>query len=104
MAMIELYKDNELIFKKNGMLKDKFYIFDNIKYDYINNILIREDDDFKYCLNFNEKEAIVTIKQNNFNLDLSLEIKSINLNKNLHEIIYKIESDESKENKIIVFL
>ena len=102
MAKIELFKNEELVLTKTGLLENEYYIFDNIKYDFQNNILVREDDNFKYCLDFKENSAEIIIKENNYNLDLKINVINILIDDNFHEITYNIESEDVIKNKIII--
>lgn len=104
MYKLKLYKNNELVFEKTGTKKDDFYVFENINYNPEELILIREDNNFKYLLDFKNGEAIVTLKEKNLEVKLNIKVVNVNNNEMLHEIIYNIESDELSENKIIVEL
>lgn len=102
MYKLKLYKNNELVFEKNGTKKDDFYVFENIDYNPEELILIREDNNFKYLLDFKNGEAIVTLKEKNLEIKLNIKVINVNNNEMVHEITYNIESDELSENKIIV--
>lgn len=104
MYKLKLYKNNELVFEKNGTKKDDIYVFENINYNPEELILIREDNNFKYLLDFKNGEAIVTLKEKKLEIKLDIKVVNVNNNDMLHEIIYNIESDELSENKIIVEL
>ena len=104
MYKLKLYKNNELVFEKNGTKKDDIYAFENINYNPEELILIREDNNFKYLLDFKNGEAIITLKEKNLEIKLDIKVVNVNNNEMLHEIIYNIESDELSENKIIVEL
>ncbi len=102
MYKLKLYKNNELVFEKTGTKKDDFYVFENIDYNPEELILIREDNNFKYLLDFKNGEAIVTLKEKNLEIKLNIKVINVNNNEMVHEITYNIESDELSENKIIV--
>lgn len=102
MYKLKLYKNNELVFEKTGTKKDDFYVFENIDYNPEELILIREDNNFKYLLDFKNGEAIVTLKEKNLEIKLNIKVINVNNNEMFHEITYNIESDELSENKIIV--
>lgn len=102
MYKLKLYKNNELVFEKIGTKKDDFYVFENIDYNPEELILIREDNNFKYLLDFKNGEAIVTLKEKNLEIKLNIKVINVNNNEMVHEITYNIESDELSENKIIV--
>ena len=104
MYKLKLYKNNELVFEKKGTKKEDIYVFENINYNPEELILIREDNNFKYLLDFKNGEAIVTLKEKNLEIKLNIKVVNVNNNEMLHEIIYNIESDELSENKIIVEL
>lgn len=102
MYKLKLYKNNELVFEKTGTKKEDFYVFENIDYNPEELILIREDNNFKYLLDFKNGEAIVTLKEKNLEIKLNIKVINVNNNEMVHEITYNIESDELSENKIIV--
>ena len=102
MYKLKLYKNNELVFEKTETKKDDFYVFENIDYNPEELILIREDNNFKYLLDFKNGEAIVTLKEKNLEIKLNIKVINVNNNEMVHEITYNIESDELSENKIIV--
>jgi hypothetical protein len=102
MAVIKLFKNEDLVFSKEGNLKDNLFIFENITYDKVNNILIREDADFKYVLDFKKSVATITLKVQNYYLDIKLKTLLMELDDNYHKIVYNIESDEELSNVLEV--
>lgn len=100
MVKIKLFKDDELVLEKDGIIENNSYIFDNITYIPAKNILIREDDNFKYLLDFKNNNATVTIKQNNFSLNLIINTNDIKISNNCHKIYYTIESDDLINNRV----
>ena len=103
MANIKLYKNDDLVFEKRGVLLEDKYVFENIFYDYGNNILVRENDDFKYLLDFKNKIASVELKAHNYSLDLKINTISMDLNDTKHIITYSIESEDNAVNILEVF-
>lgn len=104
MNKLRLYKNNNIVFEKDATIKDNKVLAENITY-YINeSILVREDDNFKYELNFKDNNALVLIKEKNYSLNLLLETKEITHNDQTITIIYKIESDIENVNKIEIIL
>lgn len=104
MNKIKLYKNNNLVFEKEGTKTNNIFEFENIRFDNLNNILIREDENFKYELDFKNNNAVVIIKSQNYTLNLLLTTKEIIKKENKVIIIYNIESDENSENKIEIEL
>lgn len=100
MPKIKLFKDEKLILEKTGIKDKDNYIFDNIVYNSKDINLIREDDNFKYLLDFKNNTATVTIKQNNYSLDLILNTTDIKRNNKNHKIYYTIESDDLINNRV----
>ena len=43
MSKIKLYKNNSLVFEKDGNINDNIFEVENIKVDLLNHILYRED-------------------------------------------------------------
>ena len=103
MIKIFLYKNNELVLEKEGLLQDNNYIFDNIIYSFIDLTLIREDDNFKYVIDFANENATVTIKENNYSLNIKVKVVDIIKEESYHEIKYNIESEELIENKLVIY-
>ena len=50
MSKIKLYKNNSLVFEKDGNINDNIFEVENIKVDLLNHILYREDASYKYTL------------------------------------------------------
>ncbi len=102
MLKIELIKNGDIVFTKEGFKEKEILWFENISYDPEKYILIREDDNFKYTLDFLKEEAIVLLKEKNFELRLDLKVMSLDVSDIAHTIVYNIESDDDIQNKIIV--
>lgn len=100
MANIKLYKDNKLVLDKDGNKVNDLYTFDNITYAKEKNILTREDENFCFYLDFNNETSKITIKENNYELNINLEVKEKKLSTKKHEIVYNIQSEENIENKV----
>ena len=100
-------KNNERIIEENNINcitnKDKtIFKIDGIKYTYLNNIIIKEDENHIITLDFNERKCIIYLKE--INNTLVLEIKNIKIkkDKNIIKIEYKIESEENTHNIISI--
>lgn len=102
MAKIELYKNCKKVLEKDGNQKENLYYFDNIIYNPTTKTLIREDNNFKYFIDFDNSFSEVTIKENNYSLNIKIVIVNLIINKNIHEISYNIESEATIENKIVI--
>lgn len=100
MIKIKLFKNDELVLEKEGILEDNIFLFDNISYNKDNLVLVREDDNFKFSLDFKQNKAEVLIKENDYQLDLKLETKDKNISDDCHKIYYNIESEEVINNKL----
>lgn len=102
MLKIELIKNGKTVFEKFGIRENEKLKFENISYDPSLYILTREDDNFKYTLDFSNEEAIVLLKEKNFELKLNLKVINLDVFDSVHEIVYNIESDDEIQNKIVV--
>ena len=81
MAKIKLYKNDNLVLEHDGDIQDNnLLVFENIVYDPEKFILIRENDDFKFELDFKCSLAIITLKKE--------------IGNDSHKIYYNIESEE----------
>lgn len=91
-------KINDYIIKNIGIIdNDILKVKDdetNLEYDYKNNILIRENKEYKIILDFNKKQVIYNIKdiKNKFSNKLVI-LKLTNYNKQVN-INYQIEEEE----------
>ena len=97
---LNLYKNRKLELSIKGKKENNFLIFDNIIYDIENNILIREDNEFKYIMDFKNKEVNIELKDYGKSLNMDIKIIKMELNLKKHLIIYSIESDDLIENKL----
>ena len=97
---LNLYKKRKLELSIKGKKENNFLIFDNIIYDIENNILIREDNEFKYIMDFKNKEVNIELKDYGKSLNMDIKIIKMELNLKKHLIIYSIESDDLIENKL----
>lgn len=104
MVKINLFKNEKLVLSKAGKLEDRDCIFENIVYNLDNYILTREDDSFKYQLDFNNEQAFVTIKDKDYVLDLKIKVISKVISDEVHKISYEIESENKISNVIEVIL
>jgi hypothetical protein len=102
MAEIKLYKNGELVFTKTGKEDKGIFIFDNIMYDSMNCLLIKEDNSFKYTLDFKNSTSEITLKENDYKLNLKLRVTNMKLDKSTHNIYYNIESEKLIKNNIII--
>ena len=103
MSKIKLYKNNSLVFEKDGNINDNIFEVENIKVDLLNHILYREDASYKYTLDYKQNNANIELKEHNCNLNLLLETKSILKNDEYLRIIYSIESEEKIDNILEIY-
>ena len=95
MAKIKLYKNDNLVLEHDGDIQDNnLLVFENIVYDPEKFILIRENDDFKFELDFKCSLAIITLKKEGHSLDLNLSNVKKEIGNESHKIYYNIESEE----------
>lgn len=104
MNKIILYKNNNIVFEKNAIIENNILKVDNIIFDIEKCILTREDDNFKYELDFKNNNALVLMKSNNYSLNLLLDTKEIMTTKDKITIKYYIESDDKISNQIDIIL
>lgn len=104
MNKIILYKNNNIVFEKTGTIKNNIFQVDNINFDIEKCILTREDDNFKYELDFQNNNALVIMKLNNYSLNLILDTKEIIKTNEKITIKYYIESDDKISNQIDIIL
>lgn len=102
MNKLKLYKNENLVFEKEGKIENNIFYTDNIQLDLKNYILIREDQEFKYELNYNNNKANITLKEQNYNITIGINTKSIILTEKYLEIKYSIETEEEVNNIIIL--
>lgn len=103
MSKIKLYKNNSLVFEKDGNINDNIFEVENIKVDLLNHILYRENDSFKYTLDYKQNNANIELKEQNYTLNLLLETKSILKNDEYLKIIYSIESEDKIDNTLEIY-
>lgn len=102
MIKIVLYKNNKIVLEKEGKIQENLIFFDNIIYDLNAETLIREDANFKFYLDFLNEKSEVTIKENDYLLNLQIKVIKKNITNNKHEIYYNIESENVIENCIVI--
>ncbi len=98
---LNLYKEKRLLesFKDiNSIFSNNTYTFfiDGIKTTLSDKIFIRENNEYKFILDINKKEAIYNLKEINklFNIEVTfLNLKKENKNLTLE---YKLSSEEQK--------
>ena len=103
MSKIKLYKNNSLVFEKDGNINDNIFEVENIKVDLLNHILYREDASYKYTLDYKQNNANIELKEHNYSLNLLLETKSILKNDEYLRIIYSIESEDKIDNILEIY-
>ena len=103
MAKLTLYKNNSVVLTKDGTFSENIFRFDNIIFDKEQKFLVREDDNFKYLLDFKGESAEITIKEQDYVLDLDLKVLDSNFDDDFIEITYTIESENVIENKLVIF-
>ncbi len=98
-----LYKQDNVEFNKNSVAylkkidKILFEVDDStfeIKVDNKNIKLKKETSEYIFILDSNNKNALITLKQENISFDILIEYINISINENKYTIEYKIESDE----------
>lgn len=81
--------------------KIEFY-FDGFKYTYMDKVLYKDGKNELIKLDFNNKKCLISLKNNNYELFLSINLTKFVEEDNFIEIIYAIESEENVENKVII--
>ena len=66
MSKLVLYKNKDKVFEKEGTINNNLFNVENITFNLENNVLTREDDNFKYELDFINENALVLIKEKNY--------------------------------------
>ena len=102
--ILNLYKNNNLELTVSGILHKDKAIFNNIVYDIKNKILIKDEETYKYSIDFSHNEAIVELKEYGYFLSLNVKIIEIIEQKDKYQIMYQIESEDDVINKIEIFL
>lgn len=103
MAKLTLYKNNSIVLTKDGTFSENIFVFDNIIFDKNQKTLVREDGNFKYLLDFKNEIAEVTLKEQDYVLDLNLNVLDKSFDADFIEITYTIESENIIENKLVIF-
>lgn len=103
MAKLTLYKNNDVVLTKDGNFNDGIFAFDNIVFDQKQKTLVREDNNFKYLLDFKNEVAQITLKEQDYNLDIDLTVTDSSFDDDFIEISYTIESENVIENKLVIF-
>lgn len=103
MSKIKLYKNASLVFEKEGNIKDNIFEVENIKFDLINHILYRENDSYKYTLDYKQNNANIELKEHNYSLNMLLDTKSILKTEDYLKIVYSIESEDKIDNTIEIY-
>ena len=98
--VLKLYKNDKLELSLKGIKEEEKCLFDNIIYDTNKNLLIREDNDFKYTLDFNKKGVMIELKEYNQLLKMILKNVEIKISKKGLRVKYIIETEESILNEI----
>lgn len=102
-----LKKNNEYIINKkniNCINNDNklSFIIDGIKYQYFNNILIKESDSDIVTFNFDKKKVQIYLKEIDKNLNVLLTKVDIKKSKNIIKIEYIIETENDTNNIITI--
>ena len=103
MSKIKLYKNTSLVFEKEGNIKDNIFEVENIKVDLINHILYRENESYKYTLDYKQNNANIQLKEHNYTLNMLLDTKSILKTDEYLKIIYSIESEDKIDNTLEIY-
>ncbi len=96
---INLYKNNRRnssYENVSSIFKDNKYtmILDEVKTIISKDIVIRENDSYKFTLDINNKTATYLLKEKNMLFDILVENVSVNYKKTNIIIEYKLESDD----------
>ena len=104
MMVLNLYKNGKLELSLNGYINNNIILFDNITYDKEKIILIREDETYKYIIDFNNNSASIELKEYGQILPLLVNNIEKNISDNKHIIKYNIESEDDVLNELeIIF-
>ena len=76
MSKIKLYKNNSLVFEKDGNINDNIFEVENIKVDLLNHILYREDASYKYTLDYKQNNANIELKEGYDIEDIQTDFKA----------------------------
>ena len=102
--VLNLYKNGKLELSLNGYINNNIVLFDNITYDKEKIILIREDETYKYIIDFNNNSASIELKEYGQILPLLVNNIEKNISDNKHIIKYNIESEDDVLNELeIIF-
>ncbi len=102
MTKLKLLKNEQIVFEKEGTINNNIFITENIQIDIINHILTREDNNYKYTLDFKKNNAEIILKEQNYILNINLSTNHILKTENYLEIKYTIESEEKVNNTILL--
>lgn len=102
MIKLKLLKNEQIVFEKEGTITNNIFTTENIQIDIINHILTREDNNYKYILDFKQNNAEIKLKEHNYTLNINLTTTSILKTENYLEIKYTIESEEKVNNTILL--
>ncbi len=81
----------------------QFYLFDYLTtIDLLNQILIRENDDFKFTLDFLNQNCLIFLKSEELEVPVNVEYSFFQNDQSKITIEYQIESDDSKT-KLTIF-
>ena len=95
MIKIELYKNGDLVLSSDGKIDDRLLVFDK-------DVLIREDASFRYLLDFKNSTSEIIIKEQDYHLNLKIDVLSVNKENKRREIYYNIESETQINNRIVL--
>jgi hypothetical protein len=97
---VKLYKNDKLEkeYKKINVLENKelYFFTDSIKNIIGDNYYIRENEEFKFYIDFIKKECNYLLKEKNMLFDIKVFKAEINKNNNDIDIIYHIETSEEE--------
>ena len=100
-------KNNKYIINEksiNCIIKNNIvsFIIDNIKYEYSNNVLIKDTKDSKIIFDFINKNVTIILKDINKHLNILLTKVDIKNTKNNIKIEYIIETEKNTNNIISI--
>lgn len=102
MTKLKLLKNEQIVFEKEGTINNNIFTTENIQIDIINHILTREDNNYKYTLDFKKNNAEIILKEQNYILNINLTTNNILKTENYLEIKYTIEIEEKVNNTILL--
>lgn len=95
MAKIEVFKNEKIEFCKEVLEKSNLLLFETSSFDINKLILIRDDSEYNFELNFTTSKGIIFLKNEKISFDLPIKIYQKEISDKIIKITYNIESDEN---------